>query len=145
MIDSLAGYQSPSMIADPATRESLNTFIADALQALSTPGSNITDYFADADVAIAGSGLDEYFMGRDAVHEGLTWVATLGIRWQPRLVVSWMRGDIAWAQIRIDGHKLEDDTPIVVPYVTTGVFQRTGDSWSWLYWGGGEPQQTPRL
>ncbi|MGA3800783.1 hypothetical protein ACPCYX_23905 [Pseudomonas fluorescens] len=63
MIDSLAGYQSPSMISDTATRESLNAFITKVLQGFSTPASDVAKYFADSDVAIAGSGLDEFFMG----------------------------------------------------------------------------------
>jgi hypothetical protein len=46
-------------------------------------------------------------MRTEAVQNGMTWVTTLNIRWEPRLVVSWMRGDIAWAQIRIDGHTIE--------------------------------------
>lgn len=145
MIDSLAGYQSPSLITDAATRESLNAFIAKVLEGLSTPGSDVAKYFADPDVAIAGSGLDEYFMGTEAVQHGVTWVSTLNIRWEPKQVVSWMRADIAWAQIRIDGHTIENGEPTVVQYVATGVFQRNGDSWTWLYWGGGEPQKVARL
>jgi ketosteroid isomerase-like protein len=145
MIDSLTGYQSPSMISDAATRESLNAFIAKVLQGFSTPGSNVAKYFADPDVAIAGSGLDEFFMGTEAVQNGVSWVTTLNIRWEPRLVVSWLRGDIAWAQIRIDGHTTENGEPTVVQYVATGVFQRKGDGWTWLYWGGGEPQKVARL
>ncbi|MDD0999192.1 nuclear transport factor 2 family protein [Pseudomonas sp. TNT2022 ID1044] len=145
MIDSLAGYQSPSLITDAATRESLNAFIAKVLEGLSTPGSDVAKYFADPDVAIAGSGLDEYFMGTEAVQHGVTWVSTLNIRWEPKRVVSWMRADIAWAQIRIDGHTIENGEPTVVQYVATGVFQRNGDSWTWLYWGGGEPQKVARL
>lgn len=145
MIDSLAGYQSPSMISDTETRDSLNAFITEVLQGFSTPGSDVAKYFADPDVAIAGSGLNEYFMGPEAVQEGVTWVTTLNIRWEPRIVVSWMRTDIAWAQIRIDGHTLENGEPTVVQYVATGIFQRHGDSWIWLYWGGGEPQNPARL
>lgn len=145
MIDSLAGYQSPSMISDTETRESLNAFITKVLQGFSTPGADVAQYFADPDVAIAGSGLDEFFMGTEAVQNGVTWVTTLNIRWEPRLVVSWMRGDIAWAQIRIDGHTIENAEPTIVQYVATGVFQRNGDSWTWLYWGGGEPQKVARL
>jgi hypothetical protein len=95
MIDSLAGYQSPSMISDTETRDSLNAFITEVLQGVSTPGSDVAKYFADPDVAIVGSGLDEYFMGPEVVQEGVTWVTTLNIRWEPRIVVSWMRADIA--------------------------------------------------
>jgi len=145
MIASLADYQSPSMITNTATRESLNALIANVLQGFSTPGSDVAKYFADPDVAIAGSGLDEFFMGTEAVQNGVTWVSTLNIRWEPQLVVSWMRGDIAWAQIRIDGHTIENGEPTVVQYVATGVFQRTNDGWTWLYWGGGEPQKVARL
>lgn len=139
MIDRLAGYQSPSMITDTATRESLNAFITKVLQGFSTPGSDVAKYFADPDVAIAGSGLDENFMGAEAVQNGVTWVTTLNIRWEPRLVVSWMRGDIAWARIRIDGHTIENEESTVVQYVATGIFQRKGDGWTWLYWGGSQP------
>ena len=145
MIESLTGYQSPSMISDAATRESLNTFIARTLHALSTPDSGVAAYFADPDVVISGSGLDEYFIGPEKAQAGVRWVTTLGIRWEPRIVVSWMQGDIAWAQIRIDGHKMEDGAPAVVPYVATGIFRRNGDGWTWLYWGGAEPQKVPRL
>ncbi|MGF6513053.1 hypothetical protein ABH912_000519 [Pseudomonas sp. BT76 TE3572] len=147
MIDSLAEYQSPSMIIDTATWESLNAFITKVLQGFSIPGSDVAKYFADPDVAIAGSGLDEYFMGAEAVQYGVTWVTTLNIRWEPRLVVSWMRGDIAWEQIRVDGHTIENEEPTIVQYVATGVFQRNRnvDGWTWLYWGGGEPQKVARL
>lgn len=145
MIDSLVGYQSPSMISDTATRESLNAFITKVLQGFSTPSSDVAKYFTDPDVAIAGLGLDEFFMGTEAVQNGVTWVTTLNIRWEPRQVLSWIRGDIAWAQIRIDGHTIENAEPTVVQYVTTGVFQRKGDGWTWLYWGGSEPQKVARL
>lgn len=107
MIDGLAGYHSPSLIA--------------------------------------GSGLDEYFIGPKAAQNGIAWVTTLGIRWEPKIVVSWMRGDMAWAQIRIDSHVRENGAPAVLPYVATGIFKRDGEGWTWLYWGGSEPQATPRL
>src|SRR6478736_3135284 len=32
-----------------------------------------------------------------------------------------------------------------VPYATTGVFGHGPDGWQWLYWGGAEPQETPRV
>lgn len=145
MIDNLAGYQSPSQINDPVIRDSLNAFIAQTLKGFSTPGSDVAHLFGDPDIVISGSGLDEYFIGPEAAQEGITGVTSLGTRWEPRIVLSWMRGDIAWAQIRIDGHVLEAGEPAVVPYVATGVFARAGDSWTWLYWGGGEPQTEPRL
>lgn len=145
MIESLIGYQSPSMIADAATRKSLHGFIAQTLHALSTPDSGVAAYFADPDIVIAGSGLDEYFIGPEKAQAGVRWVTTLGIRWEPKVVLCWMQGGIAWAQIRIDGHKMEAGAPAVVPYVATGIFRRKTDGWTWLYWGGGEPQKEPRL
>lgn len=145
MIESLHDYESPSMIVDDALRASLTAFIAKTLDAFSTPGSDAAAYFADPDIAISGSGLDEYFMGAEAAQNGITWVTTLGIRWEPRIVVAWMRGSIAWAQIRIDGHKVEKGAPAVVPYVATGIFQRIHGGWTWLYWGGAEPQKEARL
>jgi hypothetical protein len=89
--------------------------------------------------------LDEYFMGPDAAQSGITSVTTSNVRWEPRIVVSWMRDRIAWAQIRIDGHTVEDGTQVTVQYVATGIFERNGDEWAWLYWGGGEPQKEARL
>jgi SnoaL-like domain len=145
MIAGLAYYTAPLMITDEATRESLNTFIARGLDKLSTPGSDVADTFSDPNIAIAGSGLDEYFMGPDEARSGMTWVSTLNLRWQPRVVVSWMCGDIAWAQIRMDVHKTKDAGTEIVEYVMTGVFGRDGDGWSWLYWGGGEPQKEPKV
>ena len=145
MIDSLSGYTSPSMITEPAIRDSLNEFIARTLEGFSTPGSDVAKYFASPDVAISGSGLDEYFMGPDAARSGITGVTASNVQWEPRIVVSWMRDRIAWAQIRIDGHTVEDGTQVTVPYVVTGIFERSGDEWGWLYWGGGEPQKQPRL
>ena len=56
MIDSLSGYTSPSMITEPAIRDSLNEFIARTLEGFSTPGSDVAKYFASPDVAISGSG-----------------------------------------------------------------------------------------
>ncbi|MER7805453.1 nuclear transport factor 2 family protein [Streptomyces parvulus] len=145
MIDSLAGYRSPSMISDTELGESLNTFIAQTLNALSTPGSNAPAFFADPDIAVSGSALGEHFMGIEAAQRGIALVAASDIQWEPRLVVSWMRGDIAWAQIRIDGHTVEDGTSVGVPYEVTGIFHRDEDRWTWLYWGGGEPQENSRL
>jgi len=145
LIASLSGYTSPSMITDAAVRDSLNAFIALTLEGFSTPGSDVAKYFASPDVAISGSGLDEYFMGPVAAQSGITSVTTSNVRWEPRIVVSWMRDRIAWAQIRIDGHTVEDGTQVTVHYVATGIFERNGDEWAWLYWGGGEPQKEARL
>lgn len=145
MINNFEAYQSPSMISEPLIRESLQIFIKQTLGAFSTPDSNASAYFSDPDIVISGSGLDEYFIGPEAAQSGIKWVTTLGIRWDPQLVVSWMHGDIAWAQIRINGHKMEDGVPAIIPYVATGIFRRSGESWTWLYWGGSEPQKEPRL
>lgn len=145
MISGIPDYSSPLTIVDASTRESLNNFIASGLDALSTPNSNVRDYFSDPNVAIAGSGLDEYFIGPEAARSGMTWVTTLNLRWEPRVIESWMHGDIAWAQVRMDVHKTEDDVTQIVQYVMTGVFQLKADGWVWLYWGGGEPQKDPKV
>ncbi len=65
------------------------------LHALSTPDSGVAAYFADLDIVIAGSGLDEYFIGPEKAQAGVRWVTTLGIRWEPKVVLCWMQGDIA--------------------------------------------------
>ena len=39
----------------------------------------------------------------------------------------------------------DDPGEELVPYWTTGVFGRDHDGWSWRYWGGAEPQETPRV
>lgn len=145
MTDSLTNYQSPSMISDAATQASLNAFIARTLHALSTPESGIAAHFADPDIVITGPGLDECFIGPEMAQAGARWMTTLGIRWEPKIVLSWMQGDIAWTQIRIEGHKTERGAPAVVPYLSTGIFRRKTDGWTWLYWGGSELQKEPRM
>ena len=145
MTESLTSFESPSMISDVATQASLNAFIARTLHALSTPESGIAAYFADPDIMITGPGLDECFIGPEMAQTGARWMATLGIRWEPKIVMSWMQGDIAWTRIRIDGHKMERGAPGVIPYLVTGIFRRKTDGWTWLYWGGAEPQKESRL
>ena len=72
-------------------------------------------------------------------------VTRLGYAWTPDEISIWVRGDIAWA--RILGHvtAVRDGIEDVVPYWTTGVFGRGPDGWTWRYWGGSEPQESPRV
>jgi hypothetical protein len=56
-------------------------------------------------------------------------------------VTVWRRGDVAWAQILASVRAADED----VPYWTTAVFGRDGGSWRWLYWGGSEPQESPKV
>lgn len=138
-------YESPHLMADGREKRSLHDHIAASLAALSTPGSNIAAFFSDPDIAISGSGLNELFTGPEAAKEGVEWVAGLGLQWKLRSVVSWMRGDIAWAQVRIDVTTEEGGNEVEVPYMMTGVFARIPGGWRWLYWGGSEPQNPPRV
>jgi hypothetical protein len=42
-------------------------------------------------------------------------------------------------------HVIRDGVDDEVPYWTTGVFGLEGDRRRWLYWGGSEPQQSPKV
>jgi len=51
--------------------------------------------------------------------------------------------DSALGSVAVPVH--DDPGEELVPYWTTGVFGRDHDGWSWRYWGGAEPQETPRV
>ena len=72
-------------------------------------------------------------------------IASHGLTWAPEQVKVWSRGDVAWAQILGYVEVTEDGAVARVPYWTTGVFGREADGWQWLYWGGSEPQENPRV
>ncbi|TPK65610.1 nuclear transport factor 2 family protein [Mesorhizobium sp. B2-4-19] len=137
-------YKSPS-IADDQTKRALHELIARTLDAMSTPGSDASSYFSNPDIAVAGSGMDEFVFGPEEVRGLAELVSSWAMRWEPKMVVCWRRGDIAWAQIRIGVRKVENGAEVVVNYVATGVFALEQDAWSWLYWGGGEPQMQARV
>lgn len=112
---------------------------------MSTPGSAVDRIFDSPDVAVSGSGVGELFYGPEDVVSVARAVASRGFRWTPENVTLWRRGDVAWAQILGSVRVSSDDETEDVPYWTTGVFGFDDGRWRWLYWGGAEPQDPPRV
>lgn len=112
---------------------------------MSTPGSDLGDLFGAADIAIAGSGQGELWRGPEEAVGAASVVSSWGLRWTADDVAVWRRGDVAWAQILGSVHVIRDGVDEVVPYWTTGVFGWEGAHWRWLYWGGSEPQESPKV
>ncbi|KHK98343.1 hypothetical protein LK09_04815 [Microbacterium mangrovi] len=133
------------MESDPETTAAVRALIERTYSAMSTPGSDVAALFAAADMAVAGSGQGELMYGPEQVGAVAESIASAALAWNVEDVKVWHRGDVAWAQIlghvvvRVDGESQH------VPYWTTGVFGRTEDGWEWLYWGGSEPQENPRV
>lgn len=132
------------VIADEQTRDAVLTLIGQTYAAMSTPGSNVAELFGAADIAIAGSGQGELWTGADAVGAASV-VSSWGFRWTATDVTVWRQDDVAWAQILGSVHVVREGIDEVVPYWTTGVFGLRDDRWSWLYWGGSEPQESPKV
>ena len=72
-------------------------------------------------------------------------MASWGLGWSSGDVTIWRQGDVAWAQILGSVRVIRDGIDEVVPYWTTGVFGLEGERWRWLYWGGSEPQASPKV
>jgi len=134
-----------SVRADGATQSAVRQLVERTYLALSTPGSQLGEAFGHADLAVAGSGIGELLHGPDEVVPVATAISAQGMSWVPEAVTVWRRGDIAWAQILGYVEKQHDDDVIRVPYWTTGVFGLVSGRWQWVYWGGSEPQETPRV
>lgn len=133
------------MIADEPTRLAIHELVQQTYDAMSTPGSDVVDLFDADDIAIAGSGQGELWTGpNDAVAVAAA-VSSRGLRWTPDTVTVWRRGDVAWAQILGSVRVTRDGVNEDVPYLTTGVFQLDGGRWRWAYWGGSEPQESPKV
>ena len=133
------------VLADEQTCREIKALVDATYEAMSTPGSNVAEIFAAGDIAIAGSGQGELWSGPDEVVAVATTVSSLGFRWSPEKVTVWRRGEIAWAQILGSVRVMRDDRDELVPYWTTGVFGRESGAWCWLYWGGSEPQESPKV
>ena len=133
------------MLADNETRLAIQALINLTYQALSTPESNVSDIFGADDIVIAGSGQGELWHGPEEVVAAATAVSSWGLKWTPETVTVWQREEIAWAQILGSVHVINEKTDEVVPYWTTGVFGLEGGRWRWLYWGGSEPQESPKV
>ncbi len=132
-------------MADDETRLSIQDLVDRTYEAMSTPGSDVSSLFGNADIAIAGSGQGELWTGPAEVVGAATVVASWGLRWTAEKTTVWRRGDVAWAQILGTVHVVREGTDELVPYWTTGVFGLVADRWQWLYWGGSEPQESAKV
>lgn len=133
------------MLADEQTCREIRALVDATYEAMSTPGSNVGEIFAAADIAIAGSGQGELWSGPDEVVAAATVVSSWGFHWTPEKVTVWRRGEVAWAQILGSVRVARGGGDELVPYWTTGVFGLDGGRWRWLYWGGSEPQDSPKV
>ena len=133
------------MIADEKTRAAIVALVESTHRALSTPGARFDAIFDAPDIAIAGSGLGELYRGPEEVVALTTAAAMHGVVWNADTITVWRRGDVAWAQVLGTVTVVHDGGEEVVPYWTTGVFGLDDGRWRWLYWGGAEPQDPPRV
>ena len=122
-------------------RRAIEALIIETYGALSSGKPGAEGYFEDPDIAIAGSGEGELVAGPDMAARMAAAVVGLGYRWSADDITVWVRRDVAWAQILGTVTTPED----VVSYRTTGVFERDQDGWGWRYWGGAEPQESPKV
>ena len=131
--------------ADAETTAAVRALVEQAYAAMSTPGDDVATVFGHEDMAVAGSGQGELLDGPEEVIGVARLIAARGLAWVPEQVRVWSRGDVAWAQVLGHVEVTEDGGPAKVPYWTTGVFTREPDGWHWVYWGGSEPQEDPRV
>jgi hypothetical protein len=122
-------------------RRAIEALIIDTYGALSSREPGAERFFADPDIAIAGSGEGELVAGPELAARMAAAVVGLGYRWSADDITVWVRGDVAWAQILGTVTTSTD----VVSYRTTGVFERDWGGWGWRYWGGAEPQESPKV
>jgi len=122
-------------------RRAIEALIIKTYGALSSGKPGAERYFEDPDIAIAGSGEGELVAGPDMAARMAAAVVGLDYRWSADDITVWVRRDVAWAQILGTVTTPED----VVSYRTTGVFERDQDGWGWRYWGGAEPQESPKV
>jgi hypothetical protein len=133
------------VIADEETRRAVKALIETTYEAMSTPGSHVADLFGSADIAIAGSGQGELWVGPEQAVAAAAAVSSWGLRWVPEQTTVWRRGEVAWAQVLGSVHVVREAVDEVVPYRTTAVFGLEDDGWHWLYWGGSEPQESAKV
>jgi hypothetical protein len=133
------------VIADERTTDAVGALIERTYAAMSTPGSDVAALFGAVDIAIAGSGQGELWSGPEESAGAASAVSSWGFGWSAGDVTVWRRNDVAWAQILGSVRVSRDGVEEVVPYWTTGVFGLENGGWHWLYWGGSEPQQEPKV
>ena len=126
-------------------RGAIESLIAETYAALSSGHPGAERFFAHPDIAIAGSGEGELVAGPDGAAVMAAAVTRLGYRWSADDITVWIRGDVAWAQIVGTVAVPKEGAADVVSYRTTGVFERDERGWGWRYWGGAEPQESPRV
>jgi ketosteroid isomerase-like protein len=125
--------------------DAIRALITETYAALSSGDAGTARFFAHPDIAIAGSGQGELVVGPEMAARMAEGVTRLRYRWTSDEVMVWVRGAFAWAQILGHVTVTSHGSTEVVPYWTTGVFGRDGDEWTWRYWGGSEPQASPRV
>jgi hypothetical protein len=133
------------MLADEQTSREIRALVDATYEAMSTPGSNVSEIFGADEITIAGSGQGELWSGPDEVVAAATVVSSWGFRWTAETVTVWRRGEVAWAQVLGSVHVVRGGGDELVPYRTTGVFGLDGGAWRWLYWGGSEPQESAKV
>lgn len=126
-------------------RAAITSLIGETYAALSSTGPGSERFFAHPDIAIAGSGEGELVAGPEMAARMAVAVSRLGYRWSADDITVWVRGDVAWAQILGTVTVAKDGGTEVVSYRTTGVFERDDGGWGWRYWGGAEPQKSPKV
>jgi SnoaL-like domain len=126
-------------------RDAVESLIAETYAALSSGRPGAERFFAHPDIAIAGSGEGELVAGPEMAARMAAAVTWLGYRWSADDITVWIRGDVAWAQIVGTVTISTEGVADVVSYRTTGVFERDDRGWGWRYWGGAEPQASPRV
>jgi hypothetical protein len=133
------------MLAESATHVEILRLIQETYARLSTPDANAAGLMSHPDMTVAGSGLGELAYGPEAVRGMAEGVSSLGYQWEPETVTVWQEGNVAWAQILGSVQVKRNDHEDHVPYWTTAVFVKHSQSWEWRYWGGSEPQASPRV
>lgn len=136
MTNTSTAYNSPSLLTESQELRDITALIEKTMTAFCTPNSGIAELFSHPDMVIAGSGVDEYFVGPEEAGAGATMVSDWGLEWKTQEVHVWRRGDVAWAQIPVLVRKDEE----LNPYRVTAIFGYEEGKWVWLYWGGCEPQ-----
>ena len=126
-------------------RRAIEALIIETYGALSSGQPGAERFFGDPEIAIAGSGEGELVAGPELAARMAAAVVGLGYRWSADEITVWVRGDVAWAQIVGTVTISKDGAADVVSYRTTGVFERDESGWGWRYWGGAEPQASPRV
>jgi hypothetical protein len=133
------------MRADTSTQEEILQLVRETYAELSTPGGKAAELMSHPHMTVSGSGLGELAYGPEVVAQMANGVSSFAYVWEPETVATWQEVDVAWAQILGTVLVMRDDVEDHVPYWTTAVFVKGTEGWRWRYWGGSEPQLSPRV